>query len=446
MRFLSDSAQTILGYSADDLIGNRVLSFADLIHPDDRLRICGSAEENLAERRPCEYEYRVRTAAGTQKWLWERSRGIYDANGKVAWIEGYVEDISARKQAEEQADLSEVRYKEAQRIARIGNWERDFVANQDWWSEELFSILGEDPRTFSPSLVAFLDKVHPDDRQRVIDATTRIRARCSTHETTDLRIVLHDGRRKTVHWQAVGRPAPKSQSIVVTGTVHDITERAKLEGDVVAVCERERVRIGHDLHDGLGQELTALSLRLQALTQQLADERSPHAQTARTLTAEGQRLIAETQRITRSLSPGIWAELGVRAALESLAAEVNEYSNVKCEFRCSPGNDLLDAAVARQLYRIAQEAINNALRHSNAQTIELRYGREAEAFCLHVLDDGIGIPDEHERTEGLGLRGMRYRARMINGVLDVARRAPRGTAVRCSFNYSPQPLTLGEEA
>ena len=102
--------------------------------------------------------------------------------------------------------------------------------------------------------------------------------------------------------------------------------------------------------------------------------------------------------------------------------------------------------MAAHLYRIAQEGINNALTHGNARSIDLRYRREGGAACLEVVDDGIGIPAEHERSEGLGLRSMRYRARMIDGSLDVEALAGGGTKVRCSFTYSPPVMPTGDLA
>ena len=159
-----------------------------------------------------------------------------------------------------------------------------------------------------------------------------------------------------------------------------------------------------------------------------------------------QSSISETRRIARSLSPGDWGNLGVSEALETLANEVNTHSAVNCRVQCSHGDDTHDPRVAAHLYRIAQEGINNALTHGNARSIDLRYRREGGAACLEVVDDGIGIPAEHERSEGLGLRSMRYRARMIDGSLDVEALAGGGTKVRCSFTYSPPAVPTGDLA
>ncbi|MGI9259262.1 MAG: CHASE3 domain-containing protein [Gammaproteobacteria bacterium] len=212
--------------------------------------------------------------------------------------------------------------------------------------------------------------------------------------------------------------------------------RAELEREIITTGENERARIGHDLHDSLGQELTGISLGLEGLAKTLEREQSTHAQTVQRLKALTQESISETRRISRSLSPGFRRELGICEALRTLASEVNRNSNVNCEAHCSAQDDVDDPEVAAQLIRIAQEGINNALRHGNAQNIELCYGREGDSAYLEVIDDGIGIPAERDRVEGLGLKSMRYRTRLINGTLDVAAKARGGTEVRCSFKYS----------
>jgi PAS domain S-box-containing protein len=218
----------------------------------------------------------------------------------------------------------------------------------------------------------------------------------------------------------------------------DITERNRLEHEVISIGESERHRIGRDLHDSLGQELTAVSLTLQNLSQNLVREQSPHGQTVQDLTATIQKMIGETRNIARQLSPIFSTELGLCTALRALADEVNEHSDVTCHVNCSYENDIHDAEIATHFYRIAQESINNVLRHSQAQNIELRYGRDGDSLFLTVLDDGTGIPARKNRVEGIGLRNMHYRARMLRGRLEVGLRTQGGTRVLCSCPFQPQ--------
>ena len=119
-----------------------------------------------------------------------------------------------------------------------------------------------------------------------------------------------------------------------------------------------------------------------------------------------------------------------KGALAGIAQGLNESSSVRCQFQCS-GERCVRGEVARQLYRIAQEAINNAQKHANPQNINLCCECDAKFVCLGVLDDGIGIPPEPDRVEGMGLRSMRDRTRMIDGSLEVTPRAGGGTRVFC---------------
>ena len=210
-----------------------------------------------------------------------------------------------------------------------------------------------------------------------------------------------------------------------------MTERVALESEIIAASEHERIRIGQDLHDGLGQELTGISLGLEALARSLEAKQSADVQTARSLRVLTQSSISTTRRIARSLSPGFSSKLGICETLNSLVTEVNEHSGLSCVAQCPTDDEILDIEVAAQLFRIAQESINNALKHGNAKNIKLRCGREGDTFYLEILDDGVGIPEEHSRVEGLGLRSMRYRARMIDGTLSVTARDEGGTEVRC---------------
>ena len=212
-------------------------------------------------------------------------------------------------------------------------------------------------------------------------------------------------------------------------------ERAKLERQIVATGERERARIAGDLHDSLGQELTGISLRLEALSNTLQREGSAHTETVHGLKSLVQASIAESRRLSRSLFPGVWSDLGICAALRALAGEIDRLPDVACIAHCSDEDDISDGEVVAQLFRIAQEAVNNALRHAAPRHIELRFGRNGGTAELAILDDGTGIAHSRDRIEGLGLSSMRYRAGMIDGTLRVMARSQGGTEVRCSFTY-----------
>ena len=211
-----------------------------------------------------------------------------------------------------------------------------------------------------------------------------------------------------------------------------VDRRVVLEREILAASEHERSRIGRDLHDGLGQELTGLSLGLEALGRSLEREQSTHAPTARDLAALARKAVLDASRMAHSITPVSWNAVSLCTALRSLANDINAYSDATCVARCSPDDDLRDPDVLAQLFRIAQEGTTNALKHGNPTEIEVHYWQEGNRGYLAVRDDGTGI-DPGLSSRGLGLRSMRYRASTIGGTLDVRMRPEGGTELFCEF-------------
>jgi two-component system sensor kinase FixL len=218
-------------------------------------------------------------------------------------------------------------------------------------------------------------------------------------------------------------------------TIRDLTERRSLEREILDISERERIRIGHDLHDGLGQELSGTAMLSIALAQRLAEVDSVPAATASAADAEQiADLIHESIRHTRELARGLCPldmdDEGLPAAIRQLAERIARLPGVRCECEL-PARVGVDSATALHLHRIAQEALSNAVRHGKSGQITVRLIEAQHQLTLTVSDDGIGIPHPVPRGSGLGLRLMRYRAKMIGASIDIARGSPSGTVVTC---------------
>ncbi|MBV9658070.1 MAG: sensor histidine kinase [Verrucomicrobia bacterium] len=232
----------------------------------------------------------------------------------------------------------------------------------------------------------------------------------------------------------------------------ELTERARLEDELLAVAERERHRLGHDLHDGLGQHLTATAMAGQVLSEALA-ARALRAESAAAgrLVALIEEAIGQTRELARDLVPaGLEAE-GLATALRELAAStVRRHPGVVCTFVGWPEEPTInDPTVAEHLFRIAQESVRNALRHGGARHIEIRLRAEAGgAGVLTVEDDGCGLlesgSDPRLRASGgLGLRLMAHRAAILNSRLDARRLGPKGgTRVTCRFPLHGEKSTV----
>jgi two-component system sensor histidine kinase UhpB len=177
--------------------------------------------------------------------------------------------------------------------------------------------------------------------------------------------------------------------------------------------------------------LTAISLALKQLEQQLGTDGLRHRAALDRISGSDSACIGDASRIAHALTPVIAENYGLREALGRLAQQVNETTPVRCVLhvpteRCAGGREL-----EIQLYRIAQESVNNALRHADASGVRIDYSCDGTHLRLEVLDDGRGIPVLEARREGLGLRGMRYRAALIGATLEVEPRLEGGTRVTC---------------
>jgi PAS domain S-box-containing protein len=337
-----------------------------------------------------------------------------------------VRDITEKKRAREQLLLTETRLNHAQSVAKIGSWERELATGTVWWSEETYRLLEFDPDEVRPAFDVFLERAHPDDRAHIVDSINHSIAACRPY-ISHHRLILPDGRQKTLHSRADVVTDANGNAVRLVGTIQDITDRVELEKEIIAIGERERERIGRDLHDGLGQTLTGVSLGLKAVTNRLARGETPPLDVLRELEANVKQAMSETRRVTHLLSPRM---SGLRPALEELVRQF-DCPDMRCSIYVTATHEIHDAEIEMHLYRIAQEAASNSAKHSKARNIELRYQCDGRSISLEVLDDGIGLPEKAD-AEGIGLRNMRYRAHMINGSLEIEHRPQGGTRVVCS--------------
>ena len=216
-----------------------------------------------------------------------------------------------------------------------------------------------------------------------------------------------------------------------TGTIRDISERKRLEREILETAAEEQRRIGQDLHDGVGQELTGIGLFAQTLAETLQQQNDPAAELAAKIVASVERVQNQVRGISRGLVPVSIEAGGLPAALQQLAEDINATSRSRCTVDCEEPCPPLALDVANHLYRIAQEAAANALRHGQANHVEISLSCQPQNVVLAVEDDGQGMPPQPADGTGLGLRSMNYRAHLIGGLLSVEPRDGGGTRVAC---------------
>jgi signal transduction histidine kinase len=236
-----------------------------------------------------------------------------------------------------------------------------------------------------------------------------------------------------VAWVAA---ALRTRSDIATARIALLEHSQRLEHEIVNISEAEQRRIGQDLHDGLCQYLAALSCSARSLEDDLQKlDLFKEAKAAGELAGLLQEAVVQTRDLARGLVPAHVAQLGIIVALESLAQSVRRSHGITCTFRFEGGVPNCDDQTAMHLYRIAQEAINNAMKHGKARQIAILLDAAEDQLTLRILDDGLGMPGFVATGSGLGI--MRYRARLSRGKLQIEQPQGGGSIVTCTIAQTP---------
>jgi PAS domain S-box-containing protein len=281
----------------------------------------------------------------------------------------------------------------------------------------------------------FTNFIRPEHRRAL--SVLRQRALSMTHSEAELEVV---GRKGTQRWLQIRAAPMRDETGAITallGIARDVTSQKRLERELLEAASREQRKLSAEMHDGLGQELTALSLLATALAAGSRAGRAPDAEALERLVAVATRAVKTCRSIARGLSPLSDAHGGLVQALRDMASLQRDSYGADVQLQAIEGAKLrLSAEVLDHLYRIAQEAVTNARKHARATTIRMSLSVLADAVSLEVDDDGVGIEVTTQGSAGLGLRNMRHRALVIGAELTVGPRPGGGTRVACRI---PQP-------
>jgi PAS domain S-box-containing protein len=211
-------------------------------------------------------------------------------------------------------------------------------------------------------------------------------------------------------------------------------ERKQLEQVLLDIEERERKRIGYDLHDGLGQLLTGISFKLASLVGKLKGSSKGEAEDIADVLGIINDAKTHVAQLSRGLLPLELESEGIVSAIEKLASYAEKTLGISSAVRCSESFTINNEKAVLHLYRIAQEAVNNAVKHSNARHIEINLEKKDVKVELSIKDNGTGIPEKLDTGKGMGLQIMQYRADMIGALFDIQSSGDEGTMIKCIFN------------
>jgi PAS domain S-box-containing protein len=222
--------------------------------------------------------------------------------------------------------------------------------------------------------------------------------------------------------------------------ITDVTERRRLEREILEIAGREQLRIGSDLHDGLGQDLTGVALMLRSVVAQLRKENSSARADVEDIISLVNGAIESTRAMARGLAPVGADRGGLIAGLQSMAVRGMERYGVRATFNTSLKEPLtLDDGAATHLYRIAQEAFTNAIRHGRVTQVTIELATAENTLTLSIEDNGRGFDERNATSNGMGMKLMRYRAQMLGGDVSIANTKTGGVVVRCTCPHRPPP-------
>jgi signal transduction histidine kinase len=253
--------------------------------------------------------------------------------------------------------------------------------------------------------------------------------------------VARDGSRRLIAWSSTILPREDGTPAYIIATGIDITERKQLEKAILEISAEEQRRIGQDLHDGLGQHLTGIAFMSKVQEQKLAEKGLAEAAEAARIVKLVNEAINKTRELAHGLLPVISDAHGLMSALKRWAGEVEDLFKISCCLRVEEPVLIHDTNMSTHLfYRIAQEAVNNAIKHGQAKNIRISLSASHGYGVLSIENNGLGLPGSSTNGSGMGIQIMNYRARMIGGSLKVESGKARGITVTCQF-----PLAKGKQ-
>jgi len=450
MKYKSPNIERWFGWKPEDLVGT---DGWETVHPEDIGRIQKEfydlLEKNDASTTKIEYRYKCKD--GTYTWVELTAVNCINDTTINGILLNY-HDISERKQSENEMRVTENLLKEAQRVAHIGHWELDPSIGTPVWSDEIYRIFGLNPNESEPSFTKHETYIHPDD-WLVLERAVEKGSMDGSPFDLIFRIMRPSGETSWMHAIGTTLMSNTGEVIKLFGTAQDITEDKKKTEELVKskaelqnlatylqnVIEKERTLLAREIHDELGQVLTALKMDITWLGDKIKDRKL--VEKSLQIMEDIDQAIITVQSISTQLRPGILDHLGLFSAIEWQVEEFRKRTGINCELIIENEDVKIDPDSSTAAFRILQEALTNIIRHAEAKKVIVRSDMVNKRLDLEVTDNGIGMDIKNKSmSSAYGLTGIRERVRALNGKVSIDSTPGEGTTIRASIPVKQREL------
>jgi len=421
-------AQRIFGYTDQEAVGRPItILIPSELHEEENQIL----ERLRAGERIHHYETVRVTKAGNKIHVSLSISPIKDATGRIVGFSKIARDITQRKRTEEALRESEERFDLAAQAGKVYAYENRLPTGTVVRSSEYAKILGlTEPERFTYQ--HFLDRIHPADRSAFLRAVAALTPENPTSEVT-YRFLRPSGGVVWLKSSGRGFFDREHKLVRVVGMVADVTEHkqgeealADMSRKLIEAQEQERARIGRELHDDINQRLAMLAVELE----QLRDDPSEIQSRVQELRKQMTEISDDVQALSHELHSSKLEYLGVVAGIKSWCKEFAERQNIKIDFK-SDVSSALPSEIGLSLFRVLQEALHNAVKHSGVRRFDVQLRENSGEVRLAITDSGRGFDVEAAmQGTGLGLTSMRERVRLVNGTILIESKPMHGTSIR----------------